>query len=112
MKLADLVSTFALLTAVTALAQTQRTPSQLTPGSTVAEVTIRGCMQPGAERTTLTDSRSTTYVLRQTQVSSKSRTFVEVHGQELSPAGQHGEAALPRFGSAVYGRYPTSVPSA
>ena len=63
----------------------------------VAEVIIRGCMQPGAERTTLTDPTGTTYLLRQIQVSSQKREFVEVHGQQLPPAGQHGEAALPEI---------------
>ncbi len=85
-----------LVALATATLQAQSTGPQQ-QRKPVAEVTIRGCMQPGAERTTLTDSTGTTYLLRQSQVSSQQRAFVEVRGQQLSPPGRRGEAALPEI---------------
>jgi hypothetical protein len=90
------VNTVLLVALATATLQAQSTGSQQ-QRKPVAEVTIRGCMQPGAERTTLTDSTGTTYLLRESQVSSHHRAFVEVRGQQLSPPGRHGEAALPEI---------------
>ena len=63
----------------------------------VGPVTLKGCMQPGTDRTTLTDETGTTYLLDHIRFSSPKRAFVEVHGEQLSPAGRHGEAALPEI---------------
>jgi len=82
--------------AVAAGAQTPSAKSQAARQD-VAQVTVRGCLQPGAERTTLTDGTGTTYLLEHAQVSSRHPAFVEVQGEQLSPAGQHGEAALPEI---------------
>jgi putative hemolysin len=80
----------------TAIVQAQTSPVRaLSARVEVAEVALQGCLQRGAERTTLTDETGTTYLLDHAPVSSPAAAFVEVHGEQLSPAGQRGEAALP-----------------
>jgi hypothetical protein len=86
-----------VFTAVFVHAQNQAVSPSPQVHNPPAEITIRGCIQPGAERTTLTDSTGTTYLLRHAQTSSQNRAFVEVRGQQLSPPGRRGEAALPEI---------------
>jgi len=89
------VALLAVLTAITVKAQTP--PKQPPPPAQngVGEVTVKGCMQRGADRTTLTDATGTTYLLSHVSRSSRGSAFVEVHGKQVAPAGWHGEAALP-----------------
>ncbi|MFZ3211370.1 MAG: hypothetical protein WA188_07625 [Terriglobales bacterium] len=81
-----------VLTALTAEAQTPPAGSR----NDVGAITVRGCLQAGADHTTLTDRTGTTYLLEHVSVSSRGSSFVEVQGEQFSPSGERGEAALPQ----------------
>jgi hypothetical protein len=89
---------FSLLLAAAVIAQAQTPASQARQSrESATEVTIRGCLQPGAERTTLTDQTGTTYLLRNAPTPNPGRRFVEIRGEELAPTAQSGQAALPEI---------------
>ncbi len=80
----------------TALAQGAR--KQPKAGSAVAESTLRGCLQPGKDHTTLTDATGATYLLKgKVGPARKHREYVEVSGRQFAPTSGRGEAALPRI---------------
>ena len=84
----------ALLVVSTALTVRAQTPP--VARNDAGAITVRGCLQAGADHTTLTDGTGTTYLLEHVSASWRGSSFVEVHGEQFSPSGGRGEAALPQ----------------
>ncbi len=93
-----IVSIGLALTGLAAASGAQQTPQQNQAGSAVAETTVRGCLQPGKDHVTVTDSTGTTYLLKGNLGQlNEHREYVEVSGQQLAPRSGRGEAALPQI---------------
>ncbi|MBV9608709.1 MAG: hypothetical protein JO187_04050 [Acidobacteria bacterium] len=74
---------------------------QASPSSEAAtepvKTTVRGCIQAGNSRVTLTDSAGNTFLLRgdMSALKGEQHNVVEVTGQQLPPASRESAAAIP-----------------